>query len=888
MTASHSESFRQYAASANKSAIRLAPVLGAVGFPAGGLLDFQTYPDKAMELLWIRLACAALIMVAFPLSQLDAFKRYPGLSAASVPVLGQGAMLIIIARVGGYASPYYVGLVAVILVFCLLYVWPWTYTAAFCAASILAWVVPAVPLMMQASFQVDVFANNLFFLLLTSALAVATTAVRFRLFVNEFEARANLAKTSEELAGTLQRLRELDRFKSEFFANITHELKTPLTMILAPLELMIAGEMGKLTEVQRGSLSSMLRSGIKLLKLIGDLLDLSRLTESRLRLRISEHDLVAYLRGLIAQVEPLTQRKAINLTFSTNVAVCRLHCDLERLERVFVNLLSNAAKFTPPQGSVRVELHDDGMNVRVSVIDTGIGFPPDKAEALFERFFQLDMAGTRKFGGTGIGLSLARELVELHGGKLRAQSGTEGGATFTVEVPKGTAHLQPEHIDRRARSEDRVVGKRETDHGIGEWQVEATQQFRLIDIEEATEQRIVQRDPDEQDRSMSVLVVEDTPDVIRVINLALRGHFRMLAALGGEKGLELAATHLPSLIITDLMMPDMDGMELTRRLRADPRTRHIPIVMLTARGDVEDRVAGMDSGVNAYLTKPFSAQELVSTVRGLVRIQETTADLVLTHSMDSLETIAGGLAHEINNPLNYIKNALSLIRTDTETLLRQPGPDNPARVAEVSARAQKMFGVAEIGLRRIGVTVGLMQRYAREGYTRALQPYDLFAAVRDVVDMLQSGIDVPVVQVVTEGVAEVSCVPEEMNQVLTNLVQNALDAIPRDGTGAIFVRGRVDGDQVVLTVRDNGPGIAPEHRAKIFTPFFTTKDVGKGMGLGLTIVRRVVTSLGGTIDLATPAAGGCEVTLRIPTAVGAGAQTSDHHVFPGQPEDRVP
>jgi signal transduction histidine kinase len=382
-------------------------------------------------------------------------------------------------------------------------------------------------------------------------------------------------------------------------------------------------------------------------------------------------------------------------------------------------------------------------------------------------------------------------------------------------------------------------------------------------------------------------VVEDTPDVIRVINLALRGHFRVLAALGGAKGLELALTHQPSLIITDLMMPDMDGMELTRRLRSDPRTRHIPIVMLTARGDVEDRVAGMDSGVNAYLTKPFSAQELVSTVRGLVRIQETTADLVLTHSMDSLETIAGGLAHEINNPLNYIKNALSLIRTDTEALLSHPTTESPARVAEMTARAHKMFGVAEIGLRRIGVTVGLMQRYAREGYTRALQPYDLFAAVRDVVDMLQSGMEVPVVQVVTEGVAEVACVPEEMNQVLTNLVQNALDAIPRDNTGAIFVRGRLDGDHVVLTVRDNGPGIAPEHRAKIFTPFFTTKDVGKGMGLGLTIVRRVVLSLGGTIDITTPASGGCEVTLRIPAAVSASAGPAARHVFPGQPEDQV-
>jgi len=295
-------------------------------------------------------------------------------------------------------------------------------------------------------------------------------------------------------------------------------------------------------------------------------------------------------------------------------------------------------------------------------------------------------------------------------------------------------------------------------------------------------------------------------------------------------------------------------------------------VMLTARGDVDDKVAGLDAGVNAYLAKPFSAKELVSTVRSLVRIQETTADLVLSHNMDSLETIAGGLAHEINNPLNYVKNALSLIQRDASAMLDEAreglGGSTDARATpptkERAERMRKMFDVADSGLKRIGATVVLMQRYAREGYTRALQSFDIFEAARDVASVLQAGLPRPVVELSFEGDGRIECVPEEMNQVLTNLIQNALDALPKDGTGAIRVAASGRGGVLVLSVRDNGAGIPPEARAKIFTPFFTTKDVGVGMGLGLTIVHRVVSSLGGTVGVTSELGQGTEFTLRIP------------------------
>jgi signal transduction histidine kinase len=750
----------------------------------------------------------------------------------------------------------------------LMFVWPRKVVITTHAVIVASFVLPNC--FFGRSGDAFTIVSNLFFLITAALIAGMGQLVAYRTHRDQVRTQLVIESTTTNLERANEKLQQLDKFKSEFFANITHELKTPLTMILAPLELMIQGDLGKLSDPQRTTLQSMLRSGIKLLKLIGDLLDLSKLDESRLRLRIAEHDLIPYFRGLMQQVQSLAQRKSIELTFDANVESCRVFCDLERLERVLVNLLSNACKFTPPRGSVRVSLNDEGPVVRLAVVDTGIGFPPEMADMVFERFFQVDMAGTRKFGGTGIGLALSRALVLLHGGKISAHSTGSGGSTFTVELHKGRDHFDPDSIDRRARREDRVDGTRESDQGVGDWQVEAKSQYRLLDIDEATDQRIVARDPDEGDRPQSVLVVEDTPDVIRMIHLTLRGRFRVLTAPGGEKGFELAVAHLPSLIITDLMMPGVDGMELTRRLRADPRTRHIPIVMLTARGDIEDRVAGLEAGVNAYLTKPFSTRELTSTVRGLVRIQESTAELALTHSMDSLETIAGGLAHEINNPLNYIKNALDVLQRDYQASLASMrtgggrGDSERPSPAPMPVRMARMFEVAETGIRRIGATVALMQRYSKEGYTRIAQPLDLFEAARDVASMLQTGMATPVVGTSFEGDGTLECVPEEMMQALTNLIQNALDAIPRDGTGWVRVSGRVEDETIVLSVEDNGSGVRPEDRAKLFTPFFTTKEVGVGMGLGLTIVNRVVRSLGGTVSVSSEVGAGTQFVVRLP------------------------
>ena len=845
-------------------------IVGAL-YPLFGILDYLTAPP---DWLWLLYSTRAVITTAtflmFRVIKTELFRRRSNsVSAAYIVLISLGISMMTV-FMGGLASPYYAGLSLVIVATGLLFVWPMAVVIPTHATIVVSFLLPNLLLGRVADPLTSV--SNLFFLVSTAIIAGTGQVLVYASQREQVANQSIIEGTRQNLEAANAELKKLDRFKSEFFANITHELKTPLTMVLTSLELLLDGELGHISEAQRSTFQSMQRSGAKLLRLIGDLLDLSRIEESRVRLRIAEHDLAAYLRDLVAETQVLVQRKGIQLELECDRESALVWCDLERMERVFLNLLSNATKFTDAEGKVSISVRDTGEAVLVQVKDTGVGFPPELSERIFSRFFQTDMGKTRRYGGTGIGLSLAKDLVELHGGTIWAESRPGEGSIFYVRLLKDREHFNPDVLDRRASSSAQADGKRSADRGIGDWRVGAEAKFRLLEIDEVTEQRIVERDPDELRRSHTVLVVEDTPDVIRMIRLSLHHDFRVLAATNGVQGLELAKKHHPSIIVTDLMMPVMDGLELTARLRKDPQLSHIPIVMLTARNEVESRISGLQGGVDAYLGKPFSTKELVSTVRSLVRNQERTADLVLSQRMDSIETIAGGLAHEIGNPLNYVKNALALVQRDTQQLMAavnrepiegQPGVDT----AEIGRRTQKLFDVAEGGVRRIAATVDLMMRYSRNGFSRIHQPHDVYSAALEALNVLLPSLGKSL-DVVTsfEGEPLVDCVPEELNQVLSNLIQNAAEATPASG-GRLEIRGWNADGQLCLSVRDNGSGISPENVSQVFNAFFTTKDTGAGMGLGLTIAQRVARALGGSIVVQSELGVGTVFTLRVPSLV---------------------
>lgn len=858
----------------NRRGARNAAIIVASLVPLFGLVDWAVAPPGTFHVFVLgRAVQAVLSLLLLALANTRWFER-SHLWASGGFLFSVGLTIVLMTpSLGGLRSPYASGLHLVMLGAGLLFLWPRREAIGVNLGIVASFVL--VNLDSVGTLRDPLTFLQVLLLVSVGLIVSVGQIVSYDRAREQLDTRVKLEAAGQVLARAHHDLQRLDAFKSRFFANVTHELKTPLALILSPLELMIDGEFGELTDPQRATLRSIYLSGARLLRLIGDLLDLSRLEESRLRLRVRPQDVSQWLRSLVAQVAPLTDRKQVEMRFETESEHSEVWCDLDRLERVFVNLMSNAAKHTPEGGRITVTLIDSGEEVRVSVEDTGAGFPPELAERLFERFFQVDSETAQNRytqGGTGIGLALAKELVELHGGTITASSAPGLGATFTVTLRKGRAHLPAEATERRARAEQ-VPNERRAAETSTDWtaQFAARDEFRLLDVFDATERRVVERDADEGARGRTVLVVEDTPEVTRLIHTVLRQHFRVFTAPNGVRGLELALKHLPDVVVTDLMMPEMDGFELTRRLRSDPRTRHVPILMLTARGELGDRLEGVDSGVTEHMSKPFNTRELLATVQKLARSSDATAERVLTQRMDSLETITGGLAHEINNPLNYVRNAFARVRIDvTEAfklaLPRADGDAERARVATLEARTMRMFETANSGLARIGDTVALMRRYSREGFARAAMTHDVFAGARDVARVVASSTGRSVELVLElEGEAYVECIAEELHQAISNLVQNAIEAVA-DETGRVVVRGEVVGDEVVLTVSDNGPGISAEDRARIFTPFFTRKAPGKGMGLGLTIVWRVTHAVGGTVTVESEPGRGATFSLRLPRA----------------------
>jgi signal transduction histidine kinase/DNA-binding response OmpR family regulator len=413
-----------------------------------------------------------------------------------------------------------------------------------------------------------------------------------------------LAAQNAQLERHTGELEELDHAKSRFFANVSHEFRTPLTLILGPLRDLTAGRSGELPGALRGQLDLMLRNAQRLLRMVNQVLDLSRLESGSLPLHVQPHDLAVLARAVTRSFLPLAERRRIALDLDLQVARMMVAVDVEQMEKVLLNLLSNAFKFTDPGGRVVVTLREDEGSGVVEVRDTGIGIAPDQLPSVFDRFYQADGSATRRYEGTGIGLSLARELVELHGGRIAATSRPGAGSTFVVRLP---LRHDVQVADPEASPLDVPGIPSHPPHyppGAGQPSAGAVQ----AGSEEAG---------DGADRT-TILVVDDHADVRAYVRSVLEPDFLVLEAQDGQEGLETARRALPDLVVADVMMPRLDGFGLTRALREDPATDCIPTILLTARAGADDEVEGIEAGADDYVAKPFHASVLHARVTGLI------------------------------------------------------------------------------------------------------------------------------------------------------------------------------------------------------------------------------------------------------------------------------
>ncbi|HLT47073.1 MAG TPA: two-component regulator propeller domain-containing protein [Rubricoccaceae bacterium] len=431
--------------------------------------------------------------------------------------------------------------------------------------------------------------------------------------------KAHLEAQNAQIEAQAEALAALDEAKSRFFANLSHEFRTPLTLLLGPLQDALAHPDGSGdAAIPRARLRAMLRNSQRLLRLVNQLLDLARLEAGHLPLDPRPHDLVTFVRDTTLAFAPLAERLGTALTWEAQAPALPLLFDRDKLEKVLANLLSNALKFTPRGGAVHVAVGWDEEAVRIAVSDTGVGIPAAELPRVFDRFHQVDGSTTRAREGTGIGLALAKELAELHGGRITAESTPGQGSTFTVHLPFRPAPTGDDGEAETPPSGD-VSGAADVEVAVG-LDGRAAPDTGFTPTNGDGHPWPDDEPADEADRT-TVLVVDDNADVRAYVRTILEPAYRVIEAADGQAGLEAARETLPDLVVADVMMPALDGLGLSRALKADPATDCIPVVLLTARASRADEVEGLGTGADDYVTKPFHAGALRARVDNLIALR---------------------------------------------------------------------------------------------------------------------------------------------------------------------------------------------------------------------------------------------------------------------------
>lgn len=440
---------------------------------------------------------------------------------------------------------------------------------------------------------------------------------------SQIAASIGSARAYEEAQARAESLAELDRAKTAFFSNVSHEFRTPLTLMLGPLDDLsrLAGEAlprdaGELLAIAR-------RNGQRLLRLVNTLLDFSRIEAGRVRATYRPADLAARTVELASAFRSAIEKAGMRLRVECPPLPEPVFVDLDMWEKIVLNLLSNAFKYTF-QGEIAVTLHAQEDRCELCVRDTGIGVPPDELPLLFNRFHRVEGARGRSVEGSGIGLALVQELVRLHGGTVEVESTLGEGSRFRVTVPFGWSHLPTEQVSMGAPAASSGHGADPFVEEALRWLPEAGEETEAAVFDPPAE--VLGGAPAHGATRETVLVADDNADLRDYLRRLLAPRYEVVTAGDGEHAQAVAAACLPDLVIADIMMPHLDGFGLLRRLREGPETASIPVLLLSARAGEEARVEGLAAGADDYLTKPFSARELLARVGGLLALQRARRD----------------------------------------------------------------------------------------------------------------------------------------------------------------------------------------------------------------------------------------------------------------------
>jgi signal transduction histidine kinase len=688
-----------------------------------------------------------------------------------------------------------------------------------------------------------------------------------------------LAAAVESLEGMYETTKELEHLKTQFFANISHELRTPLTLILGPTERLLRAQ--NLSREQRRDAELVLRNARTLLRNANDLMDLSRLEAGKLEAHRGCTDLSRLLRLVAAHFDGLANERSMRYVVEAPETLLA-EIDVDLIQRVMLNLIANGFKFTPVGGQIRVTLKElDDARALIEVADSGPGVRPEHRRLIFERFQQADASTTRRFGGAGLGLAIAKDFVELHGGVVAVADAPEGGAVFSVELPIRAPEGVHVHVRESFSERPSSLLPEASRQVLDELWTRQHSSDSLLPPSPALERPLV-------------LVVEDNAEMNRFVCQTLSVEYRTESALDGRTGLEKALRSVPDLVLTDLVMPGMSGDQLVQAIRNSPELDDTPVVLLTARTEEALRVRLLREGAQDYLLKPFAADELRARVANLISMKRTRQVLQseLTGQTHDLELLAREVAHQKRE----LQAALELMRAAREQA-EQTSRLKSGFLAMVSHELRTPLAALQLQLERLerssvrdmphdkhvlvrrmgnsvgrlhGLIEGLLQ-YARiesGRFSVRTEPLDVGQMASEVLDELRTVADEKGLTLRLDVESEIPGFEGDrdlIRLILMHLVENGLKFTEQ---GQVRVSVGFDDRSCRLTVVDSGPGIPRDQQARIFQPFEPGENVRRkhlpGIGLGLSLVRQMVDALGGSITLTSRVGQGTKFSVRLP------------------------
>lgn len=871
-------------------------------------LDYWVFPEQFSLFLTMRITVNLAVVGVL----IRWRHQYPNASQIAVPIVVAIEILVMIYASGDSDSLYFAGLILVLVGIPVLQ--PISARSSVAISSFCVGGFLLCAALVPSSIDEKTFAIEVIFILAAGFESVVSCRALGVNRVIEFEQRREIEETRDQLAS-------LDEAKTRFSANVHHELRTPLTLILAPLETLRAGDFGDLSDPVKRTLQTMHANGQRLLKLINNLLDLAKLESDRFSISRCQVDLHTLLEGIVDSVAPMAARKNISLSLRPRIGTPFAYLDHDAVDKIAINLVSNALKFTDPGGSITVEVapSDNQTELILRVRDTGVGLAEKDVDRIFNRFAQVDGSATREQEGTGIGLSLVKELVELHGGRVWAESDGIGlGSTMCVEFPIGELDELPSeevtqsdedtsrtlresledvrtHANSGSAKSEPVGIEIDLEHNIERW--ESRQAF-VLDGE----------NPDIASDKPNIVVADDNADMRELLKFILGREFEVHVAQNGREALRQVERVSPDLVVTDIMMPEMTGIELCRTLKTNPSTASTPVMLVSSKAESEMKVKGLELGADDYVTKPFHPRELLARARGLVQLRvlqreakdrnealETAmrelkaaeTQLVRSERLAAVGEIAAGVAHEVNNPVNFALNAVRALRVgvaeicevaeglatvDWETI--QSSPDrlenlhdrlDEIGIDETASNVDELGRIIADGLERTHRLVADLLVFASPDRSERIQ-VDLARCIRSTTALLRpaitdSGATFEVK--IPDQLPPISGDPGALNQVLLNLIKNALEATINQ-RGLVQIEAKAYEDRVEIRVIDDGPGLESTVQERLFEPFFTTKSAGGGTGLGLSISRQIAESYEGELSVESILGEGTTFTLTLP------------------------